>query len=165
VDSGETSMKDYIMAYSLFQIFTSPVVWVCVALTFVYGQVTQILTPPKPAPDPTICTEVSCPNPKKALAILNQLISKNPKDSQLYVSRGSTNCITKHISQCLSDYDTALEFSPDKADTYKDFGMTLLRIDRVRSAKAFDQAIKLYSQRGETTNVDEIRKIKSTFDL
>ena len=154
-------MKDYVAAYSIYKIFTSPVFWIFVALTFVYGQVTQKLTPPAPVPDQTICTELSCPNPKKALAILNQAISKNPKDSKLYVDRASTYCIMRQISQCLSDFDIALKLSSDQADTYTSFGTTIVVIDPSRSAKFLDQAIKIYRQRGDTVNEENVRQIKS----
>jgi tetratricopeptide (TPR) repeat protein len=156
-------MKDLIAAYSFYKIYTSPIFWICCGLTFLYGFIGEKLTPPKPKPDQTICTEVSCPNPKKAISTVNQLISRNPKDSQLYVSRGSTYCITKQISLCLSDFDVAIKLSPDKADTYMNLGTTLARIDPVRSNEAFDQAIKIYRQHGDTNKAESIRELKSAY--
>lgn len=158
-------MNNYIAAYSIFKIFTSPIFYVLVAGAFFYNLATQKLTPPAPAPDQTICIEGACPNPKKAIAILNQAISKNPENSELYTYLGSTYCIIGQISKCLSNFDIAIKLSPDNASNYERLGVTLVKIDPVRSAKALDQAIKLYKQRGDIANEESVRQTKSVYGL
>lgn len=158
-------MNNFIAAYSIYKIFTNPIFWACCGLTFLFGVIGQKLTPPPPKLDSSLCLKGSCPNPKKAISSLTRLIALNPKDSELYVSRGNVYCITKQISQCLSDFDRALQISSNKAETYESVGMGLLGIDSVRSTEAFDQAIKLYNQRGDTISSERVRKDKSIFGL
>lgn len=158
-------MNNYIAAYSIFKIFTSPIFYILVAATFFYNLAAQKLTPPAPAPDQTICIEGACPNPKKTIAILNQAISKNPETPGLYVSRGRTYCITKQISLCISDFDRAIKLSPDNASTYDQMGITFIQIDPVRSAKALDQAIKLYREHGDTVNEKSVQQTKLVYGL
>jgi tetratricopeptide (TPR) repeat protein len=158
-------MNDPISAYFIFKIFTNRIFWVCCGITFLYGFIGQKLTPPAPAADPTICIEGACPNPKKAISILNQAISKNPETPGFYTSRGRTYCIMKQLSLCLSDFDKAIKLSPDNASIYEELGITFIRIDPVRSAKALDQAIKLYRQHGDTANEQSVRQTKIVYGL
>lgn len=102
---------------------------------------------------------------KQAIAMLTEAISMNPNDFWLYARRGDAYCNMGQLAPCLANHKISIKLNPDKARAYSRLGTTLARIDPVRSAKAFDLSTKLYEMRGDITNANLNRKVKSALGL
>ena len=109
-------MRDFFPLYLCARFMMTPLFWGIVGFTFLYGQISNFFTKPAPLPDLTLCYHHSCPNPKKAIEILNVKISKKPTDPSLYTLRGNAYCEIRQFDSCLANYDTAIKISPDDAD-------------------------------------------------
>jgi len=82
--------------------------------------------------------------PAQAVALLSEIIRRNPTDAAAYLNRGSAQATTGEVQLALSDYSTALRLQPDLVEAWYDRGTTLTHIRRYEQAIAdFTEAIRL----------------------
>ena len=79
---------------------------------------------------------------KKANALLDKAIEKNPKFRAALLNRGVNNSILENYKDAIADYQTLLEFDPDNALALLNLGNNYKRLkDYPNAISAYNQAL------------------------
>ena len=80
----------------------------------------------------------------QAVALLTELIRRNPRDAEAYMNRGSAQTSLGEVELGISDFTTAIRLDPKLAAAWYNRGTSLTHVSRYDSAIAdFTQAIRL----------------------
>ncbi|MGH6832558.1 MAG: tetratricopeptide repeat protein, partial [Methyloceanibacter sp.] len=79
-----------------------------------------------------------------AVALLTQVIRKDPADAVAYLNRGSGQAALGEVALALADFTTAISLQPELADAWFNRGTTFMRVRLLKNAvDDFTQVIRL----------------------